>query len=82
MRRAPVEVEIDTVSVLRLGIFEIVRKPGNRREFVSGRRVEISIAASGVDRPIADAEILKPPRIVAGGRNVAGDICQIKLLTP
>src|SRR6478609_6575304 len=64
VRGAPVEVEIDAVAVLRIGIFEIVGKAGRDRELVSGRRIEKGVGAAGVDRAVTDAEIGKPHRIV------------------
>src|SRR6201999_1188055 len=46
----PVEMEVDAVLVLRIGIFEIVGEAGGRRELVAGRRIEIRVGAAGVER--------------------------------
>jgi hypothetical protein len=57
MRGAPVEVEIDSVAVLRVRIFEIVGEAGRSRKFVAGRRIEIGVGAAEADRAVADTGI-------------------------
>ena len=74
VRRAPVEVEIDPVTVLRAGVLEVVGKAGNAREFVSGCRIEISVAAAGVDRAMTDADVGKPQRIIVADRSITCNI--------
>ena len=73
MRGAPVEMEIDAVAVLRVGIFEIVGEAGRGRKFVAGRRIEIGVGAAEADRAVADTGIGEPRRtVIAGGSVVLG----------
>jgi hypothetical protein len=73
MRGAPVEMEIDAVAVLRVGIFEIVGEAGRGRKFVGGRRIEIGVGAAEADRAVADTGIGEPRRtVIAGGSVVLG----------
>jgi hypothetical protein len=70
MCRAPVEVEIDAVAVLRVGVLEIVGEASRGGELVAGRRIEISVGAASIDRAAADAEIGKPRwAVIAGGNS-------------
>jgi len=81
MRRAPVEVEIDTVSILRVRILEIVGEAGRSRKFVAGRRIEIGVGAAGIDRAVANTKIGKPRWAIIAGGNIAGHIDHV-MLTP
>jgi hypothetical protein len=49
LRRAPVEMRVDAVLVLRGRIDEIVGRADDGGKFVSGLRIEIGVAAAGVD---------------------------------
>jgi hypothetical protein len=60
LRRAPIQVQVDAILILRRLIYEIVGKAHNRREFVPGLRIEIRIAPAGINCPVPDANIRKP----------------------
>jgi hypothetical protein len=49
---------------LGVGALEVVGEAEHRGEFLAGPRIEVGIAAAGVDRIVADAEIGKAGRIV------------------
>jgi hypothetical protein len=57
LRRAPIEVHVDAVLVLGRLIGEIVGEAEHAGEFVPGLRIEIGVAAAGVDRPMPDADV-------------------------
>src|SRR5262249_20518309 len=57
LRRAPIEVHVDAVLILRRLVGEIVGEAEHAGEFVPGLRVEIGVAAAGIDRPMPDADV-------------------------
>ena len=77
LRRCPIEMEVDTVSILRLGILEIVGEATNRRKFVAGQRIEVGVADTAIDRAMADAEIRQTFGIVGADRDVPGCVDHI-----
>src|SRR5262249_17778744 len=72
LRRTPIEMHVDAVLVLGRLVLEIVGEAEHAREFVPGLRIEIGIAAPGVDRAVPDAEIREAGRVVGPDRYVAG----------
>ena len=46
LRSRTIEMEVDTASVLRIGILEIVSEAANRRKFVAGLRVEVGVVSA------------------------------------
>src|SRR6195256_4828556 len=77
LRRAPIQMRVDSVLVLRVGIFEIVGEAEHRREFPAGLRIEISVAPTGVDRIVSDAEIGEAGRIVSADGDIGCDISHV-----
>ncbi len=57
VRQSRVEVGVNAVLVLQVGILEIVGEAGDAGELPTGVRIEIGVAAAGVDRPVPEAEI-------------------------
>src|SRR5262249_59130247 len=57
LRRAPIEMHVDAVLILRRLVGEIVSEAEHAREFVPGLRIEIGVAAAGIDRAMPDADI-------------------------
>src|SRR5262245_15636802 len=57
LRRAPIEMHVDAVLILRRLIGEIVGEAEHAGEFVPGLRIEIGVAAAGVDSAVPDADI-------------------------
>jgi hypothetical protein len=55
---------VDAVLVLARLVLEIVGESEHRRELVASQRVEIGVAATGVDRAAADAKIGEPLRVI------------------
>src|SRR6202453_3152855 len=55
VRGAPVEMEIDAALVLGVRILEIIGQAGDAGKFIPGRRIEIGVAAAGVDRAMTNA---------------------------
>ena len=53
---------------------EIVGEAEHAREFVAGLRIEIGVAAAGVDRAVSDAYIRQARGLVSANRDVAGDV--------
>src|SRR5262249_45725525 len=74
LRHAPVEVHVDAILVLSGGVYEVVGESKDRRSFMSGRLVEIGIAAASVDRPMPDPYICKTGRLVGADRDVSGNV--------
>ena len=74
LRHPPIDMEVDPVLVLRVAVLEIVGEAGDGGEFVPGRRVEVGVAAAGVDRGVTDAEIAEARGIVGADGNVTGQI--------
>src|SRR5262249_49398189 len=77
LRRTPIEMHVDAVLVLGRLVLEIVGEAEHAREFVPGLRIEIGIAAPGVDRAVPDAEIREAGRVVGPDRYVAGDVSHV-----
>ena len=48
-------MHVDAVLILRVRVLEIVGEAKHGRKFVARLRIEISIAAAGVDRTVSDA---------------------------
>src|SRR5262249_39623546 len=67
-------MHVDAVLVLRRLVGEIVCEAEHAGELVPGLRIEIGVAAAGVDRPVTDADVRQARRIVGPDRDVAGDI--------
>jgi class 3 adenylate cyclase len=84
LRRAPIEMHVDAVLILGRLVGEIVGEAEHSREFVPGLRIEISVAAASVDRPVPDANIRQARRAdVAGysrlmGADEEGTLAQLK----
>src|SRR5229473_1570850 len=74
MRRAPVEMKIDTALVLRIRILEIVGEAADGGEFISRHGIEISVAAAEIDGAVTDADIGQTIRIVVADGNVTGAV--------
>src|SRR4051812_26686293 len=62
---------------MRVGVLEIVGKAGDAREFVPGRRVEISIATSSVDRAVSEPYIGNAQRIIITNGDIAGGVSHV-----
>jgi hypothetical protein len=77
----PVEVQVDAVLILRRIVDEIVGEAEHAGEFVAGLRIEIGVAAAGVDRGVSDAHIRQARGLVSANRVVAGDVGHV-VLTP
>ena len=60
--------------ILRRSILEIVGEAEHAGEFVAGLRIEIGVAAAGVDRAVSDAQIRQARGLVSANRDVAGDV--------
>ena len=60
--------------ILRRLIGEIVGEAEHPRELVPGLRIEIGVAAAGVDRAMPDTDIRKTRGVVGPDRYVAGDV--------
>jgi hypothetical protein len=67
-------MHVDAVLVLGRLIFEIVGEAEHRREFLTGHRIEVGVAAAGVDRSVPDAEVGKARRVVCPDRYISGDV--------
>jgi len=67
-------MHVDAVLILRWLIGEIVGEAEHARELVPDLRIEIGVAAAGVDRPVADADIDEARWAVGPDRYVAGDV--------
>src|SRR5215831_4218096 len=74
LRRAPIEMHVDAVLILGRLIGEIVGEAKHAREFVAGLRIEVGVAAAGVDCAVPDADIRQARRVIGPHRYVAGDI--------
>src|SRR5882724_6896380 len=74
LRCTPVEVHIDAALILRISILEIVGESEHAGEFVAGLRIEIGVAAAGVDRAVSDAYIRQAIGLVSANRDVAGGV--------
>src|SRR5262249_32901013 len=74
LRRAPIEMHVDAVLLLGRLIAEIVGEAEHAGGFVPGVRIEIGVAAAGVDRAMADADVRQARRVVGTDRNIAGDV--------
>ena len=70
----PVEVHVDAVLVLRRLVLEIVGEAEHRGEFLAGLRIEVGVAAAGIDRAVADADVGQPSGVVGADRDIAGDV--------
>src|SRR6185503_8119050 len=74
LRCTPVEMHVDAVLILRRSILGIVGEAEHTGEFVAGLRIEIGVAAAGVDRAVSDADIRQARGLVSANRDVAGDV--------
>ena len=74
MRGAPIKVKIDAALVLGVGVLEIIGQAGDARKFIPGGRIKICVAATGIDRAVANADIGESGRIILAGGNIAGDV--------
>src|SRR5262245_24967202 len=74
LRRAPIEMHVDPVLILGRLIGEIVGEAEDAGEFVPDLRIEVGVAAAGVDGAMADADVRQTRRVVGPNRYVAGDI--------
>jgi hypothetical protein len=57
LRKSPVEVHVDAILIVRVWVDEIVGEAKDRREFVTGLRIEIGVAATGIDRPMPNTNV-------------------------
>src|SRR6476646_6652720 len=64
-------MEIDPALSLSIGILEIVGKPRNAGNRHPGSRVQVGVAAAGIDGPVADTKVSNATWIVSADRNVA-----------
>jgi hypothetical protein len=74
LRRAEIEMGVDAVLIVGVGIFEIIGDAEHCRELASGLRVEIGVAGAAVDRRMPDSDIGEPVRIVGSDRDIARQI--------
>src|SRR5262245_3618193 len=65
-------MHVDAVLILRRLVGEIVSEAEHAREFVPGLRIEIGVAAAGIDRAMPDADIREAGGVVGPDRYVAG----------
>src|SRR5262249_12864043 len=70
-------MHVDAVLILRRLVGEIVGEAEHAREFVPGLRIEIGVAAAGVDRPVPDADVRQARRVVGPDRDVSGDVSHV-----
>src|SRR5262245_63334361 len=52
LRRAPVEVHVDALVILRVHVLEIVGEAEHGRKLAAGLRIEVGIGAAGIDRVV------------------------------
>jgi hypothetical protein len=71
LRGAPVEVEINSVLILRILVLEIVRESGNAGKFVPRRRIEIGVTAAAVDSSVTDPKVGEAAWIVSADGNIS-----------
>src|SRR5262245_45742449 len=55
--RGPIEMHVHAVLILRRLVGEVVGETEHAREFVPGLRIEIGVAAAGIDRAMPDADV-------------------------
>ena len=65
-------MHVDAVLILGRLVGEIVGEAEHAGELVSGLRIEIGIAAAGVDRAVPDADVRQARRIIGPDGYVAG----------
>ena len=58
-------------------IHEIVGEAEHAGDFVAGLRIEIGVAAAGVDRAVTDTYVGETGRVIGPDRDVAGDVCHV-----
>jgi hypothetical protein len=64
-------MHVDAVLILGRLILEIVGEAEHSREFLPGLRIEIGVAAAGVDRAVPDADIRQMRGVVGSDRHIA-----------
>src|SRR5262249_23605245 len=82
LRGAPIKMHVDAALILVRLIFEIVGKAENAREFVPGLRIEIGVAAAGIDRAVPEADIREAGRGVGPDPDIPPDISHVVLSAP
>ena len=73
-RYGDVQMRIDAVPVVGIGVFEVVGQAGGRGELPAGRGIEIAVGAAGVDRGVSDTQVGKPVGILGTHGYVARDV--------
>jgi hypothetical protein len=68
-------MKINPVLVLQIGIDAAVGDAGDSGELLSGLRIEICVAAAGIDPDETEAQIGKAIGIIGAARNVAAAGC-------
>ena len=58
LRGSPIQMPIDAVLIIGVRILEIVSQATHGGEFMSSLRIEIRVAAAGVDGPMTNARFL------------------------
>ena len=67
-------MHVDAVLVLRRLVEEVVGEAEHGGEFVPGLRIEVGVAAAGIDCAVADTQVRQPSGIVGSHRDIAGDV--------
>src|SRR5262245_21230288 len=66
-------MHVDAVLILGRPVL-VVGEAEHAREFVPGLRIEIGVAAAGVNRTMPNADVRQARRVIGPDRYVAGDI--------
>ena len=67
-------MKIDATLILGGLVHKIIGEPRDCRKLMPGGRIEISIAAAGIDGAVPQAEIGQTHRVIITNRNISGNV--------